>query len=626
MIKQLKDILSSETATHYSIAFIFNSLVLLILSLIIGKSLNNKTNIIISSSTIEEKIDFENIVNIPETFSYDENNSSLSEDIVITDSSDSSIKINEVELPSNLDVEHLPEVSSEFSSDLVGQTLSGVSSNLGTGFCNQNSSGRALDRLTIEIINNAQYKDTSVIWLLDSSISLSFQRQLIADRFEKIIQELEFAETPFNINHEVYAFGQTLQRMTDSLTNDPLVLKKSVENISIDLSGVENTFGAVSNLCKIYGKYGSRLLIVIFTDEVGDDSSLVDVVSNLARLKNTTVYVVGSPAPFGKNFAEFKFVDIDPLYDQNERWVKIEQGPETLHNMILDIKSLSIDNETLDSGFGPYALSRLCLETGGIYFSVHPNRNNSTNSKKDTSPLTSYISRFFDSEVMKKYKPDYRSSLVQNKETETHVSKRSLVIASKIPLLIDGEQTLKFKAYSEGVFVNELSMAQRFCAKIEPKINEIYNILVAGESAYQSLEDRWKVSYCLAMGRILATKCRIENYNLVLAEAKRGLKKKDPKSNVWILESCEQLNDANSSIKKYYDGALKYLTFVSQNYPNTPWALIANEELKTPMGYKWVESYEEPPKSNMGNGNPNRKDDMPGPKLVPKPLRKIEKI
>ena len=626
MIKQLKDILSSETATYYSIAFIFNSLLLLILSLIIGKSLNNKTNIIISSSAIEENIDFENIVNIPETFSYDENNSSLSEDIVITDSSDSSIKINEVELPSNLDVEHLPEVGSEFSSDLVGQTLSGVSSNLGAGFCNQNSSGGALDRLTIEIINNAQYKDTNVIWLLDASISLSFQRQLIAQRFDKIIQELELAQTTFDIMHEVYSFGQNIERMTTCLTSDPILLKQAVENIKIDLSGVENTFSAVSNLCKIYGKSGSRLLIVIFTDEIGDDSNLLDVVSNLARLKNAAVYVVGSPAPFGKTFAEFKFVDIDPLYDQSERWVKIEQGPETLHNMILDIKSLSIDNETLDSGFGPYALSRLCLETGGIYFSVHPNRNNSTNSKKDTSPLTSYISRFFDSEVMKKYKPDYRSSLVQNKEAETHVSKRSLVMAAKIPLVIHGEQTLKFKAYSEGVFVNELSMAQRFCAKIEPKINEIYNILVAGESAYQSLEDRWKVSYCLAMGRILATKCRIENYNLVLAEAKRGLKKKDPKSNVWILESCEQLNDANSSIKKYYDGALKYLTFVSQNYPNTPWALIANEELKTPMGYKWVESYEEPPKSNMGNGNPNRKDDMPGPKLVPKPIRKIEKI
>lgn len=626
MIKQLKDILSSEITTHYLVAFIFNSLVLLILSLIIGKSLNNKANIIISSSIIEEKLELQEPINIPETFSYDENNSSLSEEIVITDSSDSSIKINEVELPSNLTVENMPEVGLEFSSDLVGQTLSGVSSNLGAGFSNQNSSGGALDRLTIEIIDSAQHIDTTVIWLLDSSISLSFQRSLIAQRFDKIVQELKLAQTTFDIMHEVYSFGQNLERMTTSLTADPTILEQAVENIKIDLSGVENTFSAVSSLCKTYGKSGSRLIIVIFTDEIGDDNALLDVVSNVARLKNVAVYVVGSPAPFGKTFSEFKFVDIDPSYDQNERWVKIEQGPETLHNTILDIKSLPIDNETLDSGFGPYALSRLCLETGGIYFSVHPNRNENVNTKRDTSPLNSYISRFFDSEIMRRYKPDYRSSLIQNKEAETHISKRSLVMAAKIPLVISGEQTLRFKAYNEGIFVNELNMAQRFAAKIEPKINEVYNILVVGESAHQSLEDRWKASYCLAMGRILATKCRVENYNLVLAEAKRGLKKKDQKSNIWILEHCVELNDSNSNIKRYYDGSLRYLRFVVENYPNTPWALIANEELKYPMGYKWVEDYEEPPKSGGGNGNPNRRDDMIGPKLIPKPVRKIDKI
>ena len=31
--------------------------------------------------------------------------------------------------------------------------------------------------------------------------------------------------------------------------------------------------------------------------------------------------------------------------------------------------------DPIDSGFGPFALTRLCYETGGIYFAVHPNRN-----------------------------------------------------------------------------------------------------------------------------------------------------------------------------------------------------------------------------------------------------------
>ena len=46
------------------------------------------------------------------------------------------------------------------------------------------------------------------------------------------------------------------------------------------------------------------------------------------------------------------------------------------------------------------------------------------------------------------------------------------------------------------------------------------------------------------------------------------------------------------------------------------------------MGYKWIEDYQEPPesKNGNGNGNPNMIDDIPRPKLVPKPQRKIDKI
>jgi hypothetical protein len=129
------------------------------------------------------------------------------------------------------------------------------------------------------------------------------------------------------------------------------------------------------------------------------------------------------------------------------------------------------------------------------------------------------------------------------------------------------------------------------------------------------------------MGRILATKCRIEAYNLTLAEAKSGLKKKDPKSNIWILMHDPQLQTSNSNLRKNYDAANKYLKFVVDNFPNTPWSLIANEELNTPMGYSWVEEYQEPPKPNNGGGGNNRpKDDMLKPKLIPKPQRKIDKI
>lgn len=626
-MSQIKDFLSSEQAESLCIAFVVNSIAILILSLIVGRSLENYPTIITASYDIEEKIDFEIPVNIPETFTFDDKNSSVTEEIIIEQQQDSSISVNDIDIPSNLTVEPMEEIGSEFSSELVGQTLSGISSNLGSGFSSQSSTSGALDRLTLEIINSGESKNTNVIWLLDSSVSLNYQRQLIADRFGKILQELEFANTSYEIKHGVYSFGKSFTKITKQLTDDSSALKSAVESIVLDESGIENTFTAIGEVCKSEYVFGSRLLVVVFTDEVGDDVQYLDVVSNLARLKGSMVYVVGNPAPFGKSTTQFKFVEFDPQYEQTEKWVEINQGPESLYDTVLDINSLPIDSETLDSGFGPFALSKLCLDTGGLYFSVHPNRGNAKVDKKQISPLSSYISRFFDHEIMVKYKPDYRSYGLQNKEAQSHSAKRALLQASSIPLNISGEQTLRFKAFDEGTFVNELNMAQRFSAKLEPKINQIYSTLLSGESSYDTLEDRWKVSYALAMGRILSTKCRIESYNLVLAEAKTGLKKKDPKSNIWILMPSKKFDLNNSLLKKCYEGSQKYLKFVADNYPNTPWALIANEELNTPISYKWYEEYQEPPKPNMGNGgNNNPSDDKAKPKLIPKPQRKIDKI
>ena len=35
---------------------------------------------------------------------------------------------------------------------------------------------------------------------------------------------------------------------------------------------------------------------------------------------------------------------------------------------------------------------------------------------------------------------------------------------------------------------------------------------------------------------------------------------------------------------------------VVQDHPNTPWAILAKRELKDPFGFKWVETYVEPPR------------------------------
>ena len=622
---KLEEVLSSKSFEQISWSFLLYSIVLLLLSTvsITIDSLDPKTIEILSS------ISTENIVEPAKDISIED--VKFSEDLsILKDSTQSALSIPEVQNKELVVANELVLEESNQDLESLSLNIDNINETINSGFdksTEQSSSvGGVLDRLTPELVSLAEKKPLNVIWLFDASISLSKQRDQIKGRISKILDEIEETNSGRPITHIICSFGKSLI----SISKQPQTLDKDIiadiESIKLDDSGIENIFGSIVKVCDLYKDY--RNTIIVFTDEVGDDISELEKAINSTQRKSTPVYVVGPPAPFGLSSIEFKYVDPDPKYDQKERWVQISQGPETLFKMTLDLHTLPIDEAGLDSGYGPYGLTRLCYSSGGIYFAVHPNRSSNIITKKQVQPLSSNISRFFDPLVMTKYRPDYRNYLAQHYEIEKDKTKMALIKACQIPLKIVSDQKTNFTAFNEGDFADQLKDAQVFSANIEPKIDQIYNILKSVESLSSKLDTRWVASYNLAMGRILATKCRIELYNHMLAEAKSGLKKQDKKSNSWILERTEDFTTKNSQLNKYHDTSVEYLQSVVTNYPGTPWAAIAQEELETPMGYKWVEKYVEPPKAGMGNGGNNNnipKDDK-AKKLEIKPQRKIDKI
>ena len=622
-MSNIKKILSSDLLESISISFLVNVILFMVLSLITVVLENKRESLIVLESSPVEYEHYEEPVELIDITTFDQKVTVLKPESQAPLSVSNEIlnTIPQLDIISGISLEKVQDFSVVSETDVI-QNI-----NIGTSISQDTSVGGVLDRLTIEIANNAKNNDLNVIWLFDASISLSKQREDIRDRFEKIIQEIGMNSFSHSIKHTICSFGSSLSILNSNPTNDKDILYKSIDSIVLDETGIENIFGSIEQLCKQYKT--TRNMIVVFTDEVGDDLNLLDKTVVEARRKGTRIYVVGPPAPFGLSSIQFKYVDPDPKFDQNEKWVEINQGPETLFKMTLDLHSLPIDESGLDSGFGPYALSKICVDTGGIYFAVHPNRNENRVSKKEISPLSSYISVFFDNAVMKKYSPDYRSILLQTKENQTHKIKTALLNACKIPIQINNNQKINFTACTEGEFVEQLNEAQKYSAKIEPQIDRIYTILKEVESQSKSLDEkRWLASYNLAMGRILATKCRIELYNAMLAEAKTGLQKNDPKNNLWNLEFDAEFTTKSSQLQKSYVAAIKYLQSIVSDFPDTPWALVAQNELDTPMGYKWIDSYKEPSKMNDGsnnNNNPLPKDDIKR-KIELKPQRKIDKI
>lgn len=514
------------------------------------------------------------------------------------------------------------------------------SNNIALGKSGMGVSGAsgAIDQITDEILRTTNNGPVLTIWLFDQSASLQRQRQEIRTRFDRVYRELDdilsFSDEAVDAKEailltQVYQYGNGLTKMMEQPSREVAEILGTFDQIVNDESGVERTFSAVTKALTDHKAYlrSSRvsdkrtIMLIVVSDEVGDDYALLDQTITVCQRAAAPVYVIGVPAPFGRKDTPVKWVDPDPEYDQSPQWTTVSQGPESLMPERLKLGFFGIpedDLDIMDSGFGPYALSRLCVETGGIYFTVHPNRNKMEQriSGYETLAFASHMNYFFDPMVMQRYRPDYSSVERYGLNLKQHPHREAVVRAalqSNVGALIT--PALRFPKLDEADFVNSISQAQRAAALLEPQIDQLYNILVMGETSRErEVVPRWRAAYDLAMGRVLAAKARTEGYNAMLAAAKTRLKFADPQNNTWRLAAAES-SDVGSRLENMTEKATMYLTRVVQEHPRTPWAMLAKRELSTPLGWEWQESFTPPPRppemqDNNNNNNPMPRDDQ----------------
>ena len=519
--------------------------------------------------------------------------------------------------------------------DQLIETVVGVN----VGVAATGASG-AIDRLSLEIARSLEDAPTTVCWVFDQSVSLAGQRQEIASRLKRVFRELSHdsqGDAPAGLTNLVLAYGQRFKFIVNKPTRVSSEVVEAIQGIEVDNSGVEKTFTAIraaaERLSATRRVGRSNGMIIVFTDEVGDDQSLADQVATICRRLGVSVCVVGVPAPFGQRFIEMKYVEFDPTYASVEDWAVVEQGPETLFPEAIQISNNSLSNEAIDSGFGPFSLSKLCYQTGGVYIAVHANRNlRGRVPDRATAPMSSRIRYFFDQELLRDYQPDYVSATKLRQKVASNAAKQSLVTAAAATNLrpMVSPETV-FPKKSEGELANLLSLAQRSAAVLQPRVDAIYSQLLRGLPDRERIEEeRWKAGFDLAMGRILAMKVRTDAYNLMLARAKSGMQFQRPKSDTWVLRPSDVVN-VGSRTEKYADQAREYLRKVVEDHPGTPWAFLAKRELGQPLGYAWDEIHtgiNDPPKPRPpGNNNrPMPRDDKPRSLGPPMPKRNLKRI
>ena len=501
--------------------------------------------------------------------------------------------------------------------------------------------GGAVDRLTVEIAASLQQRTTVVCWVFDQSVSLAGQRREIAERLDRVFEELGLAARESH-GHEllnlVFAYGQKVNPVVTQPTQETAPVVSAIDSIPVDESGVEMTFTAIAEAAKKAKQVRispskRNVMIIAFTDEVGDDQQYADQVAAFCRTQAMRVYVVGVPAPFGMREVRIKFKEFDPKYDNDVQWAAVEQGPESLYPEVVRVRSGREADEPIDSGFGPFSLSKLCAETGGIYFCVHANRNAAGRvADREVADMASGLRYFFDSEVMRAYRPDYQSAAKIDQLLAGNRAMKALVEAARssevAPMV---SPLLEFPRRDDGALAQLLGDAQKKAAVLQPKIDALYGLLAAGLSDRDKVEEkRWQAGYDLALGRVLALKIRTDAYNIMLAQAKAGMKFKDPKNDTWRLEVDDDISAVGSQTEKLALQARMLLKRVVDEHPGTPWAHYAAAELRQPLGYRWEEAHtgvNEKKSDGGGGGGGNRpSDDMKRTLPPPKPKRDVKKI
>ena len=120
----------------------------------------------------------------------------------------------------------------------------------------------------------------------------------------------------------------------------------------------------------------------------------------------------------------------------------------------------------------------------------------------------------------------------------------------------------------------------------------------------------------------------------MLAQASLGMNFKKPESDTWQLVSSDAVT-VGSATEKLAKQARELLAGVVENHPGTPWAHLAAEELKLPLGYEWKEirtgvNDVKPMARNANNNNNNpprpRQDDKKKSLGPPKPRRDLKRL
>lgn len=467
-----------------------------------------------------------------------------------------------------------------------------------------------------------------VVWLLDGSISLLEDRKNLANALQPFYQQYKAGpkEKP-QLLSAVVAFGERPIQVQDTTHFGERSLI-AIQNLPIDESGIERVMSAIEYAVRRYStRARGRLRIIVWTDESGDDTELLEPAIGLCRKSHTVVHVVGPSSVFGSNRGLQPYTDATTGY---RFMLPVMRGPDTClperlmlpywFDSAADVGQwngvMVADGapwyggalrERLLAGIGPYSLTRLALETGGTFTML--------DRPGETQP--------FDLTAMKNYFPDYGSARDIAEEINKSAFRSAINKAVQMTyqpinlappkmhfftvrdLYYPFRESLPFympPAQFRQQLIQDLAEQ---AALVTTSLRLIEQSLAAfGENdwGYEYASEpslRWRAWHDLTRGRLLAMGIRHKEYLALSAQlTKPGAL--DPAVNALSLapSATTLVNDARTQSMR--ETAVTLLRRCAERNPGTPWELLANWELENDFGITAIPGVIPPPQPIVG--------------------------
>lgn len=483
--------------------------------------------------------------------------------------------------------------------------------------------GAALGQMTQELVRMMRESKVLVVWLFDESESMKDDQKEVRERFHKVYEELGLVQkhdARLKLSDEVLltsimSFGKGIAEHTADKkpTSNVDEIKKAIDKIQVDESGLENTCAAIMSAVSKYQQFAQRqkrkLILIVVSDESGDDGEHIEEAIQRCKSADAPVYVMGHYSVFGYPYARLRWVD--PKTGLTH-WLPINRGPETPFPECLQFDGLHARWDVFSAGVGPYEQVRLAKQTGGIFFMLPGNEDNLIGAG-------SVEQRKFDMLDMQEYLPDLSSRLEYAKARDASKFRDAQwkVIVTLNPHKDPNKEVLNMQEH--GYSIDPAQFAIQGKATFEKALramgmlNEATKLLDSVKKLRdKEPSERWRANYDLMHAQCLAYRVRLFQLLLSLDQHQKNKPKpRDELKNEWDIHRVPQLLEPDKEqikvtkvdldeLKRQNETARAEYQAVIENHPRTPYARRAEWELQHGFGMTFVDVYRDPRYRNLG--------------------------